>query len=79
MLDDQLKEDLLELAELTNRSMSDLVREFVAEKVEEKKKKVKRAKKISAAESLREMAEAAEKLKFTGPRDLARNHDKYLY
>lgn len=75
MLDDQLKQDLLELAELTNRSMSDLVREFVAEKVEEKKKK----KKPTAGEALLALAEAAKKLNFKGPRDLARNHDRYLY
>lgn len=81
MLDDQLKQDLLELAELTNRSMSDLVREFVVEKVKIEKKKVIKAKQshVSGVEILLNMAESAEKLGLSGPRDLSINHDYYLY
>lgn len=83
MLDDQLKQDLLELAELTNRSMSDLVREFVAERVEENKKRVKRSKKMSGAEALLELAKRAEEIDkeygYSGPTDWSVNHDHYLY
>ena len=79
MLDDQLRQDLLWLAEEMNRSMSQVARELLAEKIQEEKKKVKKSSKISAVASLREMAEAAKRFETKGPRDLARNHDKYLY
>ena len=42
MLDIQTKQDLQYLASITNRSMSELVREFVAEKVKQEKKKLKK-------------------------------------
>ena len=81
MLDEQTKNDLLYLSMATNRSMSSLVREFVVEKVKIEKKKAARAKRVSTSgvEILLKMAESAEKLGLSGPRDLSINHDHYLY
>lgn len=79
MLDSELKRDLEMLAEYKNQSMSQLVREFVAEKVEEEKKTVKKVKKISAIQSMMNMVKAAKKYKMRGPKDLAQRHDKYIY
>lgn len=83
LLDDQLKRDLLMLAEAKNQSMSQLVRTYVVEKVNVEKKKMRRRKTMSGAEALLKMAEAAEKIDkkygYSGPMDWSVNHDHYLY
>lgn len=85
LLDTETKRDLEYLSEVTNRSMSDLVRQFVAEKVKVEKKRVKKqkVKKMSGAEALLKMAEEAKKIdeKYGTdyPTDLSINHDHYLY
>ena len=81
MLDDKMRLELALLARSEDRSVSDLAREMLWEKIEEKKKAMKRTKKISAAEAMRNMANEAEKLaKFDqGPADLSENYDKYIY
>lgn len=86
MLDTDTKQDLMELATLTNQSMSQLVRRFVASAVKEEKKSAKRkTKKLSGVELLLKMAKEAERIekKYGGddsyPTDAALNHDHYLY
>lgn len=83
MLDDQLKRDLLMLAEMKNQSMSQLVRTYVSAKVQEEKKKVRKRKAMSGVDALLKMAEAAEKIDkkygYSGPTDVSVNHDHYLY
>lgn len=79
MLDSQLKADLAMLAEHKNQSMSQLVREFVAERVKKEKKTLKTAKKMSSAESLLHMIKLSKTITFTGPHDLSESHDTYLY
>lgn len=85
MLDSETKEDLLFLSRETNRSMSKLVREFLAEKVKTEKRKItkKRKKTISAAEALLELVKKGEEIDkkygYSGPTDWSINHDHYLY
>ncbi|KKQ42116.1 MAG: hypothetical protein US60_C0023G0006 [Microgenomates group bacterium GW2011_GWC1_37_8] len=85
LLDEETKRDLEYLSEVKNQSISKLVRTYLSEKVrlEKKKAKRKRIKKMSGVETLLKMAESAEKLakkyKISGPRDLSINHDHYLY
>ena len=83
MLDRQLKQDLMFLSQVKNQSMSELVRKFVSEKVEEEKKKVKRAKYSNPIQTLLKMAKRAEEIDkkygYSGPTDGAINHDHYLY
>ena len=86
LLDSETKRDLIYLSELTDRSMSDLVREFVAEKVKVEKKKVslkKGKKQTSGAQALLKLAQEAEKVDkkygYEGPTDWSINHDHYLY
>lgn len=85
LLDTETKRDLEYLSEVTNRSMSDLVRQFVAEKVrvEKKKHNKPRAKKMSGANALLKLAEEAEEIDrkygYEGPTDWSINHDHYLY
>jgi len=85
MLDIQTKQDLQYLASITNRSMSELVREFVAEKVKQEKKKLKKNHKqqMNAVEALLELAKKAkeidDKYGYEGPTDWSVNHDHYLY
>lgn len=85
LLDTETKRDLEYLSEVTNRSMSELVREFVAEKVKIEKKKYKKPKgrKMTGAEALLKLAEEAKKIdeKYGSdyPTDLSINFDHYLY
>ncbi len=88
LLDTQTKRDLEYLSEMTNRSMSELVREFVAEKVKVEKKKVERkkkttVKKMTGVKVLLAMAKEAEEIEkkypTEGPTDASINHDHYLY
>jgi len=86
LLDSETKRDLVYLSEVTNRSMSALVREFVAEKVKIEKKKVrnkKKVKKMSGVEALLAMAKEAQQIdkKYGSdyPTDLSANHEHYLY
>lgn len=87
LLDSETKRDLAYLSEVTNRSMSDLVRQFVAEKVKVEKKKVRirkrKFKKMTAAEALLELGQKAKKIDekygYEGPTDASINHDYYLY
>lgn len=85
MIDSETKEDLLFLSRETNRSMSELVRAFVKEKVKMEKRRVikKRKKTMSAAEALLDLAKKAEEIDrkygYSGPTDGAINHDHYLY
>ncbi len=85
MLDSETKEDLLFLSRETNRSMSGLVREFVAEKVKEEKKKVTyhKKKRMNAVEALLQLAKDAEDIEkkygSSGPTDVSYNMDHYLY
>ena len=83
MLDDQLKRDLLMLAEIKNQSMSQLVRTYVVDRVRKEKRTLRRRKTMSGGEALLKMAEAAEKIDkkygFSGPTDWSVNHDHYLY
>lgn len=69
------------MAREAGRSVSGLAREMLAEKIAERKKAKKRTRKMSAAQSLLEMAKAAKK--FTkddhGPADLSEKYDKYIY
>lgn len=64
--------------------MSEVLRELVDRGMEQRKKekeeaKQKRAPKKTAGEFLLDMARDAKKYGFSGPPDLARNHDKYIY
>jgi len=86
MLDEETKNDLLYLSQMTNRSMSELVRSFVAEKVKKEKKKVSqksRTSKMSGAEALLALVKEAEEIDrkygYEGPTDASINHDYYLY
>lgn len=79
MLDDTTRLELAVLAREEDRSISDLVREFLFEKIQDRKKAAKRAKKVSATEAMVRMARAAKKYKTKGPADLASNHDEYIY
>lgn len=81
VLDDRIRLELAGLAREEGRSISDVAREMLWEKIKEKKARVKRAKKMSAVEAMWEMVKAAKKFtkNDSGPEDLARNYDKYLY
>lgn len=81
MIDDKTRLELATLAREEGRSISDLAREFLFEKIQDKKKIAKTTRKISAVESMLRMAKAAKGLaKYDhGPRDLSANHDKYIY
>lgn len=81
IIDDRTRLEVASWARDEGRSFSDVAREWLAEKLEEKKKSTKRLKKISAIESMQLMVKAAKKFTKSdkGPIDLARNHDKYLY
>lgn len=87
LLDAETKQDLVYLSEITNESISSLVRRFVAGKVKaEKRVQTRRrikSKKMSGAQALLKMAEAAEKIEkkygTSGPTDGSINHDYYLY
>ena len=86
MLDEETKNDLLYLSQVTNKSMSELVRSFVAEKVQKEKKKMhkrSRSKKINAISELLELAKQMEvlerKRKDDYPTDVSFNIDHYLY
>ena len=81
VLDDKLRLELAVLARDESRSVSDLAREMLWEKIKEKQAKAKKAKKITAVDSMGEMVKASEKLALFdhGPRDLSKNHDKYIY
>lgn len=83
MLDRQLKQDLMFLSQVKNQSMSELVRKFVSEKVEEEKKKIKKTKKTDGVTTLLLMAKEAERISKKygsyGPKDGSINIDHYLY
>jgi predicted transcriptional regulator len=88
LLDAETKRDLAYLSEVTNRSMSELVRQFLAEKVKVEKKRVDqkqktKGKRMTGAEALLAMAKAAEEIDrkygYEGPTDWSINHDHYLY
>ena len=85
LFDVETKRDLEYLSEVTNRSMSDVVRQFVAEKVKVEKKKHKKpkGKKMTGSEALLAMAKEAEEIDknygYEGPTDWSINHDYYLY
>ena len=66
-----LHQQLRILSQRENKSMAELVRDFVASGIE--------AKRDGGAATLLKMAERAKRLKFKGPKDLAINHDYYLY
>lgn len=82
MLDHQTKQDLLELALLTDQSMSELVRRFVVYGVQEEKKKP-RKKRVNPVKGLLALAQKAEEIDALygddGPTDWSVNHDHYLY
>lgn len=79
MIDDTTRFELAVLAREEDRSISDLAREFLFEKIQDRKRAAKAAKKMSAIEAMVRMARAAKKYKTKGPADLASNHDKYIY
>lgn len=79
LLDTQLKQALVLISQHKNQSISQLVRNYVGEKVAEEMKAIKKQKKISAIQSMWRMVRAAKKFKTKGPQDLARKHDSYLY
>ncbi len=83
MLDRELKEDLLYLSQATNQSMSALVRTMLRQSVKEKKKGLKRVKKINPAQALLDLAKKIEKIEqkhpSSYPTDWSLNHDYYLY
>lgn len=83
LFDEETKRDLISLSEIKNQSISKLVRDFVAPKIKEEKKKARSIKKISGAEALLKMAEEAEKIdkkyESSGPTDVSANIDHYLY
>ncbi|MBI4065204.1 hypothetical protein HY409_02450 [Candidatus Gottesmanbacteria bacterium] len=79
MIDDKTRLELAVLAREEGRSISGLVREFLFEKIQDRKRVAKTVKKISAIRAMFRMVKAAKKYKTTGPVDLARNHDKYIY
>ena len=85
MIDSETKEDLLFLSRETNRSMSEMVREFVAEKVKKEKKKIRyqKTKRMNAVEALLQLAKDAEEIEkkygSSGPTDGSYNLDHYLY
>lgn len=87
LLDADTKRDLAYISQLTNESMSSLVRRFITEKVKAEKRiqtKKKRSKPtISGVEMLLKMAQSARKIEkkygTSGPSDLSINHDHYLY
>lgn len=81
IIDDQTRLQIVSWAREEGRSFSSVTREWLAEKLEEKKKIKKTSKKISAVESMQMMVKAAKKLaKYdNGPSDLSQNYDKYIY
>ena len=85
LLDPQTKRDLEYLSQMTDESMSSLVRRFVAEKVKTEKKKVKKNKPVKnptqgLIEFAKKMDELEKKYGFDDyPTDWSINHDYYLY
>lgn len=83
LLDREIRQELSLLSQTTDKSVSQLVREFLRDRIQEEKKKIRKTKKINPAKALLEMAKAAEEIdkKFgcSGPTDLSINHDYYLY
>ena len=84
MLDQETKQGLVWLSRTRGRSMSEWVRESVADKVKEEKKKQKKMKRVDPVKALLETAKRAEKLAQEyglgdGPTDLSLNIDHYLY
>lgn len=85
MLDEETKNDLLYLSQETHKSMSELVRSFVEEKVRNERKKLKKKnnKKVNAVQALLELARKAEAIErkygSSGPTDVSYNIDHYLY
>ena len=77
---EEVLEILREEAEKKNTTLAQVIRKKVEsqtpaiKKIKKKKKKYK-----NAGNLLRAMAEEAERLGFSGPKDLATNPDKYLY
>lgn len=77
IIDDQTWLELVSWARDEGKSASKVAREWLAQKLTEKKnKKVKR--KINTAQIFLDMAKNAEKLDLKGPRDLSTN-DESIY
>ncbi|MBI5358126.1 hypothetical protein HZB69_00645 [Candidatus Amesbacteria bacterium] len=81
IIDGQTRLELATWAREEGRSFSNLAREWLAEKLIEKKRIKKTSKKMSALESMHMMVKAASKFaKYDkGPKNLSRNYDKYIY
>lgn len=77
IVDDQTWLGLVSWAREEGKSASKVAREWLAQKLTEKKDK-KAKKKINTARVFLEMAERAEKLGLKGPRDLSTN-DESIY
>ncbi len=88
LLDVETKRDLEYISQMTNESMSSLVRRFVVEKVKVEKRiqtrKKSKSKRLTGIQSLLELAKKAEKIdrKYGSPDDPTDgsiNLDHYLY
>ncbi|OGM30801.1 hypothetical protein A2630_00410 [Candidatus Woesebacteria bacterium RIFCSPHIGHO2_01_FULL_44_10] len=80
MLDQNTKTDLELLSQATGKSISLLIREYLSTPIKKERRKVLKNKaKVNTAKVMLEMAKRAEQLGLGGPRDLAINHDYYLY
>lgn len=71
---------LKRIAVKEDTTVSHVVRELIELGMQTKKLKRKKVKKYkTAGEFLLSIAERAEKLGFSGPKDASINHDKYIY
>lgn len=77
LMDDNNRNGLLLWSMEENRSVSELMRESVTEKLK-RRKKLSKVKKRNAAEMMLESARRLEKLGLGGPPDLSTNDD-YIY
>jgi hypothetical protein len=74
MLGQELKSDLFALARFKNKSVSSLVRGMLSDAVRKENRSLG-----GGVDSLLAMAKNTQRRKLSGPKDLARNHDYYLY
>lgn len=83
LLDREIRQELSLLSQSTDKSVSQLVREFLKDKIQEEKKKIRKTKRPNPVGALLKMAKKAEEIDkkygYSGPTDWSINHDHYLY
>lgn len=83
LLDREIRQELSLLSQITDKSVSQIVREFLRDKIQEEKKKIRKIKRLNPVATLLKMAKKAEEIDkkygYSGPTDWSINHDHYLY